>query len=584
MLNDRFSGLQSKKWGLRTKAIALASLISTLPVLGIGSIAYYLANRSITTQVLESKKDQAIALSNQVNQFMFERYGDIQTLATQEIFADPRISKLVPAKQQQETLDRYLQVYQVYDSIAIADLAGNTILQSTGSPVTGLGQREYFQEVIKTNHPSIPAPRNSALTGEYSVFVAAPIKNLMTGKTIGVIRARIPVKRLADNIRNILSIQEDYQIINPQGEVFISNKLEDVGKLAQSAYAFFPQVQIKKQAIARVAKNQRYPGKKVVAIAPTQNIAQMPNLNWVVLIDLDTATAFQTQKELLTTLLLGTLITALIVSAIAVFLANRATQSINEIVKVVADASSEIATTVEQQAYTANQQVASVNQTSITMDELLATSKKTAEQATAAATGADQVLSLVNGSTSEEWKTLTNAANLRSQVEQISEEILRLSEQISQIYTITNLVSDLAHQTHILALNAAVEAARAGDQGKGFAVVATEISRLANQSQKSAEKINSLVRQIQESTHITVMATDEGRKTVHQVVGSINNITVNAQQIALTAKQQAIAIQQVVEAMSNINQGASQTASSISQTKISTENLNQAASALRIIV
>ncbi len=62
----------------------------------------------------------------------------------------------------------------------------------------------------------------------------------------------------------------------------------------------------------------------------------------------------------------------------------------------------------------------------------------------------------------------------------------------------------------MLALNAAVEAVRAGEHGKGFAVVASEIRKLADESRKSAEKIYTLVADIQTSINSTVMATEAG--------------------------------------------------------------------------
>ena len=175
---------------------------------------------------------------------------------------------------------------------------------------------------------------------------------------------------------------------------------------------------------------------------------------------------------------------------------------------------------------------------------------------------------------------------------------MRLSEQTNQIGGISGLVGDLANQTNMLALNAAVEAARAGEHGKGFGVVASEIRRLADQSKKSALKINALVTDIQTAINTTVMVTDEGTKTVDTgikltnstaatftgVADSINNIFLNSQQISLSAKQQAIAVQQVVEAMNAINLGAKESASGITQVKVSTQQLERCAQKLKAVI
>lgn len=254
---------------------------------------------------------------------------------------------------------------------------------------------------------------------------------------------------------------------------------------------------------------------------------------------------------------------------------------ISEIVSAVVSSSTEIATTIEQQERVAMQQASSVNQTTTTMDELGASSRQSAQQAEAAAAGAKQVLMLIDGRTHEER---SNQSSLREKVGDIATQILHLSEQTSQIGMISTLVSDLASQTNMLALNAAVEAVRAGDHGKGFAVVAAEIRKLADQSKKSAEKINALVVDIQSSTNATVMVTDEGTKTVAKIVDAMQTIALNGQQISLTSNQQAIAVQQVVEAMNSINITAKETAAGINQIKVGTQRLNDAAQELKAVV
>ena len=173
-----------------------------------------------------------------------------------------------------------------------------------------------------------------------------------------------------------------------------------------------------------------------------------------------------------------------------------------------------------------------------------------------------------------------------------------MSEQTNQIGNISALVSDLASQTNMLALNAAVEAVRAGEHGKGFAVVASEIRKLADESRKSAERINALVADIQTAFNSTVMATEEGTKTVKSgveiaretadafsgVSDSVNNVVVNNQQISLNVKQQAIAVRQVVDAMNSLNTAAKETASGLSQTKVGIQKLNEAALELKSLI
>ena len=195
-------------------------------------------------------------------------------------------------------------------------------------------------------------------------------------------------------------------------------------------------------------------------------------------------------------------------------------------------------------------------------------------------------------------QTLTAMTTLKEKVGSIADQILRLSEHTSQIGNITNLVGDLANQTNLLALNAAVEAARAGEHGRGFAVVAGEIRKLADQSKKSAERINALLLDIQKSTNSTVMATEEGTKTVDEgmlLVGrtgdafntsatAINGTFESVQQITLNMRQQAAAIRQVVDAMNSLNIGAKETATGISQTKVGVETLVDAAQNLKAMV
>ena len=266
--------------------------------------------------------------------------------------------------------------------------------------------------------------------------------------------------------------------------------------------------------------------------------------------------------------------------------------------KAVASSSAGIADTVEKQERSVLEQTSSVNETTSIIEELGIFALQSAEQADSAAGGAKQALSLAEGGTQTVGRTIEGISGLRDQVTAIANQIIRLSEQTGQISTVSELVADLANQTNMLALNAGVEAARAGEQGKGFAVVAAEIRKLADQSKKSADRINSLVNEVQAAINSTVMVTDEGTKKATvgielaeetgdvfaSIADSVNQVFLNTQQIAQSAKQQAVSVQQVVAAMNVINLGAKETAAGIVQVKDATNDLNKAAENLEAVV
>ena len=64
-------------------------------------------------------------------------------------------------------------------------------------------------------------------------------------------------------------------------------------------------------------------------------------------------------------------------------------------------------------------------------------------------------------------------------------EFSSLSQAMSGLRDVLQVIDDITGQTNLLALNATIEAARAGDAGKGFGVVANEVKKLASDTKKT---------------------------------------------------------------------------------------------------
>jgi methyl-accepting chemotaxis protein len=234
------------------------------------------------------------------------------------------------------------------------------------------------------------------------------------------------------------------------------------------------------------------------------------------------------------------------------------------------------------------EQAASVNEITATVEELSTSARQVNEKAESVSDQSKNALKIAYEGQKAVSATIEEMNNIKEKVEKIAEDILNLSEQTQQIGTIINTVNTISEQTNMLALNASIEAARAGEHGKGFAVVAAEVRKLADLSQKSTAKIETLIREIQAATNSTVMATEEGSKsvdagvkkvlqagdTITSVISTTKETYDSVQGIAIASRQQSLAIEQVSEAMTDINQRMKQTVASSNEMLQAAESLS----------
>jgi methyl-accepting chemotaxis protein len=584
----------------KTKATLVAIAIGIAPVILIGGLNYNQIANANRQQIIKMQKLRAEAVADKLNRFVFERNGDVEVISSLPVFVDAKVSAIASTQTKSQLLDRFVTSYQVYDSIAAFDLKGNLIAQSKGESLTKINhlQRQYFQDAVKTGGTVISAPEASKYTGKISVFFAAPIRDSITNQIIGVVRTRTPVEKLAVPLKDLANKSDNYYIVDRlTNKVFISSdgKYKNEAEPPEMARAREKRGLIRQEKNSTAGSNN---SPQLLSAAPFQKLEGMSELPWTAVVTIDEDTAYIGLEELLLTILAGAGATTVLTIALSTFFADRTTKYFQRAIGTITTSASEIIDTVQSQEITVNQQANSAIATADTVNQLESISTQTAAQASASATGAQQALGLAEEGTQAVRQTLEGMSGLRDRVDEIAEQIVNLGEQTKQITTISDLVSNLAKQTNMLALKAAVEAARVGEQGKGFGVVAGEIRKLAEESKKSAEKINNLATDIQIAINRTVMVTDRGTKTVTEgiqlaqntaatfvgVTDAVNNVFLNSQQISASAKQQATAIQQMLGEMTIISQGSQESAVGMHRVKTSTRELNQIADELQAAV
>jgi methyl-accepting chemotaxis protein PixJ len=323
------------KFSLRTKATLLAIALGATPLAIVGTGAYLVTQGTLKQEIETTQKAQATEAIDKINRFIFERYGDVQAVANLPLLRNAQIGALVSRQDKQQVLDQYARTYGVYDSIAVFELNGNVIVQSSGDFLGNHADRDYFQEVLKTDKPVISQPSLSKASGKVSVHFAAPVKDSVTNKTIAVVRTRMPVEYLEALLKNYEATGVDFHLYDGTGKIFVAGNKEQVGHKA--ADDFQGLAQLKPGDASQFVKAVDNGAPAMIGNGVMQNLNGMPNPAWGVAIAQPEAVAFRDVVALRNLLLIGGLSAGAIVAFLAVLLANRATKPLVDAAAAVAE-------------------------------------------------------------------------------------------------------------------------------------------------------------------------------------------------------------------------------------------------------
>lgn len=139
-----------------------------------------------------------------------------------------------------------------------------------------------------------------------------------------------------------------------------------------------------------------------------------------------------------------------------------------------------------------------------------------------------EVVSSTIGEKTDSAKSLaTSGIETVNSLEKITQKTIESSAQVSNAVNILNeksvnigdiisMIKHISDETSLLALNASIEAARAGESGRGFAVVASEIGKLADESKKSTNDIDSIIGEIQIEIEKAVIAMKNSNELIEE--------------------------------------------------------------------
>lgn len=261
----------------------------------------------------------------------------------------------------------------------------------------------------------------------------------------------------------------------------------------------------------------------------------------------------------------------------------------------IASLSEQLSRISSEQSQRSNEQAKAITTVTSTLEELSATARHVAVTANDVFNATNRALTTAQRGSQIIEQGIESIKIVSSNVENIAGIASELGQQSRRVEEIVEMISELADETNLLALNATIEASGAGEYGRRFAVVAAEVQNLANRSRTAARDVQAVIAQVRDAINRSLTATESGldeardlsegatdtRAVISEILDTVQNTTLLAQQISLTTQQQRSATDLAVEMSRDVVTVAQETATRASQLLDVSIQLNKTAASLK---
>lgn len=238
-----------------------------------------------------------------------------------------------------------------------------------------------------------------------------------------------------------------------------------------------------------------------------------------------------------------------------------------------AQAVKDLSTTMEELAYGAQSMASSVEKQAFDMDEISKNITQIAESSKATQTVTGAVADVSNTAKANLNELLDANSYTTTSADNVITSITSVSDAVQQITVAAQMIMDISDQTNLLSLNASIEAARAGEAGRGFAVVAGEIQKLAEQSNSSAQQIQSIIEEITSKTEECTKIAGQIQDAVSKEADALKSVNRSFEDVDGNIAEAAGAVNKITDLVEIVDQNKISVLDSVSDLSgISEEN------------